>query len=579
MKKNKPLCLLALLMLASSCSSGIAADSSSEEEYPLSSVEAVLEKKTDYKTYMLSLKSSTVLPTYFFTFDEGVPYVSVNYFFTDFFKSVLDTPLYSLNGEGKLYNVNTKATMETSCLKNTVTFSDYDLFFSFYGLSIPGDIFSSSSDSLAKFNEEKSSFVSGGSFSFKLGKYSTHVISYEGENYIPFSFLETMVFSHVGTRIVFNGDAYYLFSTSYVYSGENLTSYGKAIYSGSLSKQTTRSSSYSQYFYNSFLFEMENFYGKFDELGISNLDEKLERAGLKEDLLSPNSKTADEAVARTINLYFGDGGHTAFYHRGLTVNYNYTQDVSLSQEILESDTRLRNLALRGNSLRALYQKSNAKSLDMSGETAVLRFTSFSLDGNGSSPTKESVGTDTTSTFGFLYNGFKAISANSSIKNVVLDVSLNGGGYAMALGHALSFLTDDSVTITVKNPLTGARYTECVDYDNDFDGDFKDKDSYSGKYNFYILTSGYSFSCGNAFPCIARENGYAKILGENSGGGDCSISASVGVDGTNWVMSSNAKLVHTNDQSSFDKGAGVDYQIDDALYYDVAKLNSYLTSLS
>lgn len=579
MKKNKTVCALGLLVLACSCAPGSNQDSSSEEDYPLSSVEVVLDKKADSKAYLLSLKNPTILPTYFFTFDQDVPYVNINYFLTDFFKTIVETPLYSLDEQGRIYNVNTKATLEVSSKKNTLTFSDYDQFFSFYGLNIPGDVFSTQNDKLAKFNAEKSSYVSGGEFTFKLGKYSTRIVSYEEENYIPFSFIETMVFSGLGTRFVFNGDDYYAAITSYIYSGDELTDYGKAFYKGSLSKISSRSATYSQYFYNSFLFEMENYYGKFDELGIPNLDAKLEECGLKEALLSSDSKTADEAVAEVINTYFGDGGHTAFYHRGMTCAYNYTSDAMLMVGITESDARLQKIMSRASALKTLYQKSGAKSVETSGETAVLRFNSFALNSNGSSPTKENVQTDVSSTFAFIYKNLLLLSANSSIKNVVFDVSLNGGGYAMAMAHALSFLTDDSVTLTVKNPLTGARYTECVDYDNDFDGDFTDKDSYAGKFNFYILTSGYSFSCGNAFPCIARENGYAKIIGENSGGGDCSVSSAIGVDGTSWTMSSTNKLVHTNDLSSFDKGAGVDYAIEDDLYYDITKLNRYLTSLS
>ena len=581
MKKTKIVCLLSLLTLASSCSGGIdpAKSSSSEEEYPLSSVEVALSKKLDSKAYMLSLKKYTSLPTYFFTFDEDVPYVSLNNFLLSFFNEAMETPLYVLGEDGNLCNANTKATLKCSLEKNSLTFSDYDQFFSFFGLSIPGDIFSTSNDPLSKFNEEKSSYVSGGPLTFKLGKYNARLISYEEQTYIPFSYIETMVFSSLGTRFVFNGDDYFLATSSAVYQGDQLTDYGKALYNGSLSKKTGRNESYSNYFYNSFLFEMENYYGKFDELGISNLDQTLEEAGLKEKLLSYDSKIADEAVAETINTYFGDGGHTAFYHRGLTVPYSYVEDATLMAGIVRTDERLQGIITRMSNLKKLYESSGATNFDVSGSTAALRFNSFSLNQNGASPDKINVKVDYTSTFGFLYNNLAKLALYPNVTNVVLDVSLNGGGYAMALAHALSFMTDDAVTITVKNPLTGSYYTEAVDYDNDFDGDFTDKDSYAGKYNFYILTSGYSFSCGNAFPCIAKENGYAKIIGETSGGGDCAVSSAIGVDGTAWQMSSNSKLVHTNDHSTFDKGAEVDVKLEDEAYYNIAKLDSVLSNLS
>ncbi len=581
MKKNKIVCLLSLLTLASSCSGGInpAQPSSSEEEYPLSSVEVALAKKLDCKAYMLTLKKYVSLPTYFFTFDEDVPYVNLNSFLLDFFNKATESPLFVLDEDGYLTNANTKATLKVSLAKNTLTFSDYDQFFSYFGLPIPGDIFSAANDPLSKFNAEKSKYVSGGTFTFKLGKYNARLISYEDQTYIPFSYIETMVFSSIGTRFAFNGDNYFLATTSAIYEGDQLTEYGKAFYNGSLSKIKARSESYSSYFYNSFLFDMENYYGKFDELGISNLDETLEKAGLKEKLLSYDSKIADEALAETVNTYFGDGGHTAFYHRGITVPYSYNEDAVLMTGIVNHDDRLKSIMGRMNTLKKLYENSDAKSFDVSGSTAALRFNSFALNQSGTSPTKENVKTDYTSTFGFLYNSFEKLSLYPSVTNVVFDVSLNGGGYATALAHALSFMTDDSVTITVKNPLTGSYYTEAVDYDNNFDGNFTDSDSYAGKYNFYILTSNFSFSCGNALPCIAKENGYAKIIGETSGGGDCSVGSMVGVDGTIWQMSSNSKLVHTNDHSTFDKGAEVDVKLTDDAYYDIAKLDSILSSLS
>ena len=59
-------------------------------------------------------------------------------------------------------------------------------------------------------------------------------------------------------------------------------------------------------------------------------------------------------------------------------------------------------------------------------------------------------------------------------------------------------------------------------DTNLDGRFDDEDGYGGQYNFYILTTGASYSCGNALPYFAQQRNLAKIIGEKPGGGDCVV---------------------------------------------------------
>ena len=59
-------------------------------------------------------------------------------------------------------------------------------------------------------------------------------------------------------------------------------------------------------------------------------------------------------------------------------------------------------------------------------------------------------------------------------------------------------------------------------DTNLDGRFDDKDGYGGQYNFYILTTGSSYSCGNALPYFAQQENQAAVIGEKPGGGDCVV---------------------------------------------------------
>ncbi len=229
---------------------------------------------------------------------------------------------------------------------------------------------------------------------------------------------------------------------------------------------------------------------------------------------------------------------------------------------------------------ALKEKrgSEYKTVDTSGSTAIIRFDKFGLKTNAlgapTFPTKEDVSSDTTSTFGVLYNAFEEIKGIKGIENVVIDVSLNGGGAVCALGEALGFLSNDEVTFTTYNPVTGAKNVEVAKYDTDLDGDFDDDDSYQGLYDFYILTSLCSFSSGNAFPCISSDYGYAKIIGQRSGGGDCAIAYAEGSDGCSWQMSSCSSIRH-KDGTSVDAGAKVDYEISYENFYDASYLDNFI----
>ncbi len=520
-----------------------------------------------------------------FSSADGVPYIGLTDFFkmSSFFILGQDeegntVPFYEVEGK-TVTNFYTEATMTFDVENNLISTSDLESFLYYSGnQNFPTDVFSASSDPLASFSED-SSFTKGHTVTFNMSRYNAKLISYGKDIYLPFAYLEAIVWNAIGYGVVFNGSDFYVTESSYVYSGDSLTSYGKKLYSGPYSQQKNRTEAYALYNYYSFVFRMENFYGKWSELGISSLDAKLSSMNLKGKMCSTISSVADASFASAINQIFGDGGHTAFHHRGIGTPYISTIDNNLKYQIEDYDSRyskgqtvkttlLEDRERHGNDQEGLY---------VSGHTAVIRFDSFSLNSSGNSPTASDVSRDNQSTFAIFYKAFKSIESNPNISNVVFDVSLNGGGYATALGQALSFLTNDHVKINYTNPLCGAVYQECADYDNDFDGDCNDDDSYEGKYDFYILTSAYSFSCANAFPCIAKEYGYAKIIGERSGGGDCVVAQGVSAIGASWQMSGNNKLIH-EDGSSFDDGAPLDYELDYSYFSDFAKLDSYLCSL-
>ncbi len=588
--KRKRLLVLTLPALLSSCSLGLSwgkKTSSSSEQGATSSEHFshvddadISEDFSDAQIYFGSLddKDAYALPCAYFDVAEDVPYVSVQDYYEGFFNSAFGN-FFSVDGD-EVTNRNNLASLVFDAEANEIYSEDFDQFINYSGLKIHSDIFSANdanSNAITSYCEEESSYQKGEELVFDLSSYGMSLIRLDGEVYAPFSVLDTITVLPTGYRFVWNGENFFLAAEECLYEGSALTEYGEECCSGPLFS-SSRSESFAEYNYRSFLFEMENFYGRFDDLGVSSLDTKFSAMGIRSNLLSRVPKTADEAIAKAINNLFCDGGHTYFNHRGFGCKYSASEDQSLQQNIYYGDDRYQYASTVQNSLEYYRAQSKTPStgLHIQGSTAVIRFDEFSLNLYGRSPSKKDVAKDSTSTFAIIYNAFKKIESNSNVKNVVFDVSLNGGGVAIALGQALSFMSDEPVELSFKNNHTGAVSKEAIYVDNDLDGDTEDHDSYAGKYNFYILTSVCSFSCGNAFPCVAKENGWAKIIGSKSGGGDCVVGSGITPDGTQFSMSSNISLIH-EDGTSFDSGASVDYELPIESYYDLSALDSFLSS--
>ena len=90
-------------------------------------------------------------------------------------------------------------------------------------------------------------------------------------------------------------------------------------------------------------------------------------------------------------------------------------------------------------------------------------------------------------------------------------------------------------------LAGNYREEYYHVDTNLDGICDDQDGFGGQYDFYILCSGSSYSCGNALPYFAQKNGLAKIIGTKPGGGDCVVGSFIDAYGHCAAYSGMLKL--------------------------------------
>ena len=416
---------------------------------------------------------------------------------------------------------------------------------------------------------------------YDLGKYNLDIVLDENEYvYFPFHVLNDLIIMPLNTSLIFNGkEVFYAGYLNYVLNTYRSTS--------PWTNKTTRTKTLAQYTYNEYLFFMENIYGLSKERGFNeNFDKILSDNGYKTGLLSTDTATYENTMARLTAKIFYDG-HSGYTLPSLFVSDNWNTYTNLYSTTLSNENQREiDLMSTYNTLR-VARNNAGKSIGYEkagSDTAIIRFDSFSMNKNRidnvdvDNYSYSQLSSDTILLF---IKAFKAITADTSIKNVVVDIAMNGGGAADTLPWLTAFFTQ-TPSLTVMHDQTGECIETYYDVDLNFDGVYDEKDTYAGKYNFYLLTSGYSFSCGNYYPTVMKEKGLMTLIGHKSGGGECAVGNYVNGSGTILRNSSGYHLGHYNSSTKKfvgnDNGIEVDYELDYTKYYNNTELVNFIHSI-
>ena len=220
-----------------------------------------------------------------------------------------------------------------------------------------------------------------------------------------------------------------------------------------------------------------------------------------------------------------------------------------------------------------------------GDTALYVFDSFDYDNDGWKKYYKEKGEYPNDTLGGILKALDRASQNKNIKYFVFDISKNSGGLGSLAPIIMDFLGYDNA-LQYRDTLSNLIEKNIVDTDINFDGTYDEKDKIS-KYNFKygVLTSNLTFSTANIFTALAKENNF-MIIGEQSGGGACSLSLLFTNESLLYSISSTKHIVD-NEGSSIDKGIAVDEYLvgkkelfgeevnDYSEYYDLDNLSSLL----
>lgn len=424
---------------------------------------------------------------------------------------------------------------------------------------------------------------------FDLRKYDLPLYRGNLDVYLPIELANYFFLTSLGYSIVYNGSYFYSYQSNASLlktEVDELSSFGEAFYGGALSRTSTKSGNVARLDANIMLFYLDHFYGFRDRDDLSDGWGSYLRSSypsVYEGLYSRIAEEHDDAVDAIMRTIIGDG-HTgtsnslgltgSFYNGGRHINEARSSDrtVALSRCYAEIS------ALREEELGENYLVDHR--VESSGETGIIRFDDF-ISGYVHPGDSQELFEQFSilDNYALFVTAFRNFNANGNIKRIVIDLTCNGGGMITSALTTLGFLMDE-VPYATYNPLTGdmAKYAATVDVNAD--GVISGHESYADKYEFYVLTSNYSFSCGNLFPALAKEAGI-PIIGEKSAGGACAVQNSIAPSGQAFQISGTYRFSNGYDGGAahIDEGIEVDHELAKEYWYDIEALDGYLANLS
>ncbi|WP_408071854.1 S41 family peptidase [Butyrivibrio sp. JL13D10] len=542
----------------------------------------------DSRVYLTpKLGSNSVLPTYSVKGYEDVPFVKA----TNYLDIIFERSAYSTLEDGvlKVHRNGTEAVIDPEA--DTIYFENTSRFRSI-GI-IEGSLLDFEELNVVSASVKNSSSQTESTpLTVSLSDYHMPVFLFEDDILMPFLALQN-TFGAVTMRnwLAYNGKDYCNLYIANNYLVENSDTeidespFLRMAFKGPFSEKSEPSQDYANYSYYSNCLLLDLYYGHKDEKNITTFDEYFTRLNIKPSLCSTDISTVSFAEC-LVFFYLFDSGHDAFLPVRSVFGKVNLEDTSKAEEIIddikdseagsqlfedeeETEDNDSTDALGDAVLGVLFEKGfkvpeiaplsawgiylgkkkpadyGSERLDYVDDTAIIYFDAFidNMDRNPSFYLEPITEDDfASSSFAFFYSCFEEIKTHKEVKNVVLNVSSNGGGYAAALVSILGFLSKDGeVTITDMDIISGSYREECYHVDTNLDGIADDNDGYGDQYDFFIMTSPSSYSCANALPYFAQQNGLAKIIGTKPGGGDCIVGGYLDAYGYGGSFSGMLKL--------------------------------------
>ena len=304
-------------------------------------------------------------------------------------------------------------------------------------------------------------------------------------------------------------------------------------------------------------------------------------AGLTTKLRSLSMDAYDDGFMELLFYFIDDGGHTwcgapSLWGRS-SAPASYSDDME-AKYVTDKKTRTNKTEdKREEMMKSRKAKGGGQGISYVGNMAVITFDGFK-SGDPTNVLNSWTGTPdnwndlaSTNTYAFLKKAFDDIASHGDTKNVVVDLSANGGGLLNQCLLALCFMENpDKIYFSVRHLWDGSLTKYFYEI-----GEPLKKDNL----RFYVLTSGGSFSCANYFPSICKYQLNIPIVGQQSGGGGGTVKYCSTADGALFQTSAPTEMCAIDASGNYkclDAGIPVDVAVPEEDFYagDVLYGNLY-----
>ena len=386
---------------------------------------------------------------------------------------------------------------------------------------------------------------------FDFAKYGIALYADEEDVYLPLELLSTMFTDIACNYVLWNGESVLkpvmdVENISLMPLGWYESRYMRALLTG----KSRRKEDVIREDYAELCFALDHFFGHpgtaildrgIGEKGLdAALDDVPELASLKDRLKDPDMIEYMLALYDLFNIGLNDG-HCSYFGINTMALPEFPFPEVLNKVGTRAASALQTRSYFHNVITDAVRKARAAAWGDDvyrecGSTAIIRIDAFNSDNAGWEAYYAGKGEIPMDAVGITWTGLKRASENPSIRNILFDLSANSGGSNDMLSYMIDLMFGDNV-FRGYNVLTGQDEYAVLHSDKNLDGVFDEKDDeVKYDFNYAVLTTRASFSCGNLMPVLMQDHG-AVLLGEPSGGGTCAIQISTLTNGGEYMMSS------------------------------------------
>ena len=400
----------------------------------------------------------------------------------------------------------------------------------------------------------------------KLGEYGIEIYSIGGECYIPFQTMNDLFMNAQYLQFIFNGQT--VLGAAYG-SDEFLARAHEA-------EPEEMSSELAWFNYSELLFLLDTFYGLKPEHDIDNFRDLINHNhSLSNSFQSGNAQDFEDALMLLLGFYLDD------LHSGFGAGSWRTSDGSedaMFQEMMKyfSAMGYSNANYMASSYIYMEPRSNAypdgiPGYEEIGDTAFVTFDGFTCSAIeedyseyydlGIPATLEEAGEDTIRLIQYANEQIRR--EGSPIRNVVIDLSNNGGGSVAAAVAVMCWYLGQT-SFALRDTMTGAlsiMHYECdLNLNENTTTNPGDSLSEIEGMHLYCIISPLSFSCGNLVPAFFKESHRVTLIGQRSGGGSCVVLPCTSASGATFQISGTKQIALVRNGSFYNVDQGVDPDI-------------------